>query len=64
MDRCSHDARRRLSGYSLRPRYRVVKLAIEEGRPSADTFSIFLVTGLVILLSAALIIYMLLTSGK
>ncbi len=45
-------------------RYRVVKLAIEEGRPSADTFSIFLVTGLVILLSAALIIYMLLTSGK
>lgn len=45
-------------------RYRVVKLAIEEGRPSADTFAIFLVTGLVILLSAALIIYMLLTSGK
>ncbi len=41
-----------------------MKLAIEEGRPSADTFSIFLVTGLVILLSAALIIYMLLTSGK
>ncbi len=45
-------------------RYRKVKLAIEQGNPSADTFSIMLVTGLVILLSLALIVYMLFTPQK
>ena len=45
-------------------RYRFVKRAIEQGEPSADTASIMLVTGLVILLSVALIVYMVFTSQK